>query len=143
MAEFKLVIADPKSGKTVQKEVKEAQATPLVGLKLSDKVSGDALGFSGYEFEITGGSDYCGFPMRKGITGLRRKSLLIGKSVGCAGFERKLRKKTQPRKRGGFRRKKTVCPEVIHEKISQINLKIVKHGAETLYVAKAETPAAA
>ena len=139
MAEFKLVISDPKTGKCIQKEVKETQADALLGLKITDKVKGDSVGFPGYEFEIRGGSDFCGFPMRKGLPGLRRKVLLIGKGVGCIGKERKLRKKTKPRERGGFRRKKTVCPETIHEQISQINLKVLSQGTDSLFeVPKAE-----
>ncbi len=143
MADFKLVIADPKSGKTVQKEAKEGSADALIGLKIKDKVDGSKIGFEGYEFEIRGGSDYCGFPLRKGILGLRRKSILIGKSVGCAGKERKLRKHTKPRSRGGFRCKKTVCPDVIQDKTVQINLKVLKAGKEPLFEAKAEEAKAA
>ncbi|MFA5142357.1 MAG: S6e family ribosomal protein [Candidatus Woesearchaeota archaeon] len=143
MAEFKLVIGIPEAKRTVTKAVKETQADPLIGLKIGDKVSGDKIGFDGYEFQITGGSDYCGFPLRQGISGLRRKSLLIGKSVGCAGKERKLRKHTKPRSRDGFRRKKLVCPEQIMEKTIQINMKVLKMGAAPLFEAKAEEPKAA
>lgn len=143
MAEFKLVIST-KEGKTIQKEVKDAQADTFMDLKIGDKVNGDNAGFEGYEFQITGGSDYCGFPMRKGLLGTRRKALLVGKGVGCLGKERKLRKKTKPRKRDGFRRKKTVCPELIHDKISQINLKVLKVGKNSLFeVPKEEAPAEA
>lgn len=143
MAEFKLIISS-KEGKTVQKEVKESQAEVFMGLKIGDKVNGSEFGFEDYEFEIRGGSDYCGFPMRKGLPGTKRKAILVGKGVGCAGKERKLRKKTLPRKRDGFRRKKTVCPEVIHEKITQINLKILKVGKESLFEApKTEETASA
>jgi len=142
MVEFKIVISDPKSGKSIQKELKDAEANALLGLKLTDKVSGDDIGFEGYEFEIRGGSDFCGFPMRKGLPGTRRKALLLGKGVGCAGMERKLRKKTKPRRRDGFRRKKTVCPETIHETISQINLKVVKAGKVSLFEAPAAEVAA-
>ena len=138
MAEFKLVISDPKTGKSVQKEVKDETASVLLGLRLTDKVNGNDIGFTDYEFEIRGGSDFCGFPMRKGLPGTRRKVLLIGKGVGCSGKERKLRKKTKPRKRHGYRRKKTVCPETIHEQISQINLKVLKAGKDSLFETKEE-----
>ncbi|MBS3113039.1 30S ribosomal protein S6e [Candidatus Woesearchaeota archaeon] len=142
MAEFKLVISG-KEGKTLQKEIKESEADVFIGLKIGDRVEGANLGFEGYEFEIRGGSDYCGFPMRKGLSGTLRKSLLMGKGVGCLGKERKLRKKTLQRNRGGFRRKKTVCSEVIHEKISQINLKILKTGKSSIFEVPAteEAPA--
>ena len=43
MAEFKLVISG-KEGKTVQKEVKEAQADTFMNLKIGDKVKVDEAG---------------------------------------------------------------------------------------------------
>lgn len=119
MAEFKIVIADTKSGKCYQRVLNEQQSAALIGLKIGDNVKGDAIGLAGYEFQITGGSDYCGFPMRKGISGFRKR-ILAGKSVGF----RALRK--------GERKRKTVCGETIHEKIVQVNLKILKEGTEKL-----------
>lgn len=131
MAEFKLVISDPKTGKSYQKEVKEAQARPFVGMKIGDTVKGEVIDLTGYEFEISGGSDHCGFPMRKGIMGLRKK--VLGKnSVGIKKHKFK-----------GTFRKKTVCGKTIHENISQINLKVIKEGKKKLadeFGAKAEAP---
>lgn len=131
MAEFKLVIGI-KSGKSVQKEVKDAAAKALIGKKIGDKVSGDDIGFAGYEFELTGGSDYCGFPMRKDVQGASRKRILAIVGVG-------LKKKGK-----GVRQRKTVCGNTVHAKISQINLKVLKEGKEKLDVpakAEAEAPA--
>lgn len=125
MAEFKLVIG-MKSGKCAQKEVKDASAKALLGKKIGDKVSGDELGLAGYEFEITGGSDYCGFPMRKDVQGAARKRILAVVGTG-------LKKKGK-----GIRQRKTVCGNTIHAKISQVNLKILKEGKEKL-----DTPAKA
>ena len=76
MAEFKVVIADPKKGKSYQKEVKEDSAKGFLGLKIGDKVKGELLDLAGYEFEITGGSDYAGFPMRADVPGAARKRIL-------------------------------------------------------------------
>jgi len=125
MAEFKLVIG-LKSGKCVQKEVKEAQAKPLVGKKIGDKVSGDEIGFAGYEFELTGGSDYCGFPMRKDVQGPARKRILAIVGVGLK------------KKGNGVRQRKTVAGNTVHLKTSQINLKVLKEGKDKL-----DAPAAA
>ncbi len=125
MAEFKLVIGT-KSGKCVQREAKEDAAKPLIGKKIGDKISGDALGLAGYEFEVTGGSDYCGFPMRKDVQGTARKRILAISGVG-------LKKKAK-----GVRQRKTVCGNTIHAKISQVNLKVLKEGAEKLDAAKKE-----
>ena len=140
MVDFKLVISDGKSGKTVQREVKDTDGSYFLNKKIGDKVDGNSFGLSGYEFEVTGGSDYCGFPMRKGISGIKRKKILTLKSLGFKGAAkgRTKKKKKQKPKRKGLRRKKTVCGEVIHEKISQINLKVLKVGKEGLFEAKVE-----
>ena len=119
MASFKLCISDPSTGRTFQKEVKDSMANPFLGLNIGEQVKGDAMELSGYEFQITGGSDYCGFPMRKGILGQRKKITILG-GIGFKGAGK------------GIKRRKTVCGHKIHERISQINLKVTKPGAKKL-----------
>lgn len=114
----KLCISDPSSGKTFQKEVKENVGV-FLGLNIGDTVKGDSFELSGYELQITGGSDYCGFPMRRGILGQRKKITILG-GVGFRGDKK------------GIKKRKTVCGHKIHERISQINLKIVKAGTRKL-----------
>ena len=128
--ELKLVFGT-KDGKSYQKEVKDADVESLYNKCIGDTVSGDELGFSGYEFLVTGGSDKCGFPMRKGIQEARKK-VLIGKSVGFCGKKRKLGKKTVRKNQNGLVRRRTVCGEMITKIIHQINLKVVKEGAQQL-----------
>lgn len=118
--EFKAVIG-AKDGKSYQKAVKGNEAEALLKKSIGDKVSGEELGFAGYEFLITGGSDNCGFPMRKGIVFLRKK-IMTGKGVGFSGKDRN--KKNQP----GLLKKRTVCGEAITKSISQVNLKVLKEG---------------
>ena len=84
MASYKLCIADPKKGKSYQKEVKDAEAAPFVGMKIDEIVKGDLIGMHGFEFKITGGSDKCGFPMRHGILGIRKRINIYG-GVGFKG----------------------------------------------------------
>ena len=130
MPSFKLTIADPKTGKCYQKEVKEQQASPFIGLKIGESMKGDVFDMPGYEFLITGGSDYCGFPMRRGILGIRKKVSLLG----GVGFRRAAK---------GMRRRKTVCGHKINENIVQINLKVAKEGSKKLtdvFGAKEEAP---
>ena len=121
MVSFKLCISDP-SGKTFQKEVKDAQAMAFVGLNIGENVKGELIDAAGYEFQITGGSDYCGFPMRSGILGLRKKITIYG-GTGFRGDSK------------GIKKRKTVCGHKIHDKISQINLKVAKTGAKKLHEA--------
>jgi small subunit ribosomal protein S6e len=117
MSEFKLVIGQ-KDGKSMQKTIKDHEAEALMGLKIGDKVAGDKIGLHGYEFEISGGSDYCGFPMRKDLPGTGRKSILMTRGVGMKEGLRGMRK--------------SVCGNTIHQKISQINLKILKAGKDPI-----------
>ena len=139
MAEFKLVLGS-KDGKCYQKEVKGGEADNLLKKRIGDTISGDAIGFMGYEFQITGGSDKCGFPMRKGIQEPRKK-VLIGGSVGFSGKKRKLRKKTKPTKQKGLVKRRTVCGEMITKIIHQINMKVLKEGSAPLgEEAKEEAP---
>ena len=132
MAKFKLVLGT-KSGKTFQREVEGPEAEHFLKKSIGDTVSGDGAGFAGYEFEVTGGSDKCGFPMRKGIQ-THRKRIRTGEGVGFSGKNRN--KKTQK----GLVKKRTVCGETITRIIHQINLKVTKEGKDSLE-AKEEAPA--
>lgn len=132
MVDFKVVIG-MKGGKSLQKELKGDEAEALHNKRIGDKISGESLGFPGYEFLVTGGSDKCGFPMRKGIQQPRQKIFLKGRTVGFSGKDRN--KNSQP----GLTVKKTVCGERISKIIHQVNLKVLKEGSQPLVEAKAES----
>lgn len=119
MVSFKLVIGT-KQGKCLQKEITEPDANVFLGKKIGDKIAGETIGFTGYEFQITGGSDYAGFPMREDIPGVGRKRILAVEGIGL----KKIAK--------GIRVRKTVCGNTIHPKIVQINLKVTKEGTTPL-----------
>ena len=119
MPSMKAVIG-MKDGRSVQKEVSETDTKGFLSKKIGDVVKGEVFGLSGYEFEVTGGSDYCGFPMRKDVAGFQRRKILAVEGVG-------LKKEAK-----GIRIRKTVCGNVIHPKTAQINLKVVKEGSEPL-----------
>ena len=119
MAEFKLNIADPKTGKCYQRTIGEPSIESFIGLKMGEKINGDSFDLKGYEFEITGGSDSAGFPMRKGVQTARKRVL----AERGAGFRKVIK---------GLKRRKTVCGETITNKMIQINLKILKHGEQKL-----------
>ena len=116
---FKLVVSDPKTKKTYQKEVSEKESG-LLNRKIGDKVKGEFLGLTGYELEITGGSDKQGFPMRPNIQGFARKRVIL---TGTPGFHPKHK---------GERRRKSVRGNVISEEIVQVNTKVVKYGTKGL-----------
>lgn len=121
MVEFKLNIGDPKTKKILKKDLKDTETKPLMGLKIGDKVKGELLELPGYELEITGGSDFAGFPMRKDVMGNQRKRILIVKGVG-------IRKNAD-----GNRRRITVAGNTVHDKTTQINMKVVKYGKAPLF----------
>lgn len=121
MAEFKLVLSR-KDGKSFQRVVKDKDAQALLKKSVGEKISGKDIGMEGYEFEIRGGSDKCGFPMRKGILQSRQKITIKGKGVGFSGKDR------NKKKQKGLRKKKTVCGERISSSIVQVNLKILNEG---------------
>jgi len=128
MANFKIVISDQKTGKSYQQELKDESADKLLGLKINDTVKGDDIDLPGYEFEITGGSDNCGFPMRSDVSGTSRKRILsVGGVVGIKNDDK------------GKRIRKTVCGNTIHNNSVQINLKITKYGKKTLDAENKET----
>jgi small subunit ribosomal protein S6e len=129
MADFKLVIANPKTGKCVQKEIKAPDSNYLIGKKIGDSLDGNHIGLKGYEFLVTGGSDYCGFPMRSDVK-VQRKRILTVEGIGI----KKVAK--------GIKQRKTVCGNAINEKTVQINLKITKEGETPLFTEakKEESP---
>jgi len=143
MVEFKIVIGS-KDGKCVQKEVKDDDAKHFVGLKIGDKVNGELLGLTGYEFEVTGGSDNAGFPMRKDIPGSARKKILAISGVGVNNKKKyRCRKKKGLRTMEGMRQRKTVAGNTIYDGTAQINLKVLKAGKQPLIEAPAPAEATA
>jgi small subunit ribosomal protein S6e len=133
MAEFKLVISNPKSGRSFQKEVKDDLAKALFGKKVGETFKGEVIDMPGYEFKLAGGSDNAGFPMRQDVSGSLRKKIVAFSGVGV---HNKLRK-PNPKKKGwrtmkGMRLKKTVAGNTVYDKTAQLNLVVVKRGKDPL-----------
>ena len=113
MANFKIIISDPTTGKSSVTEVKENQAQPLVGLKIGELFDGTIIGATG-KVMITGGSDRAGFPMRTDVSGGAKKYVLLTKGVGFSTAER------------GEKRRKVVRGNIITEEIYQLNAVLVR-----------------
>jgi len=128
MAEIKIVIGDPKTGKSHQVVVEAEKSKALMGLKIGDTIKGDVIEFQGYEFRITGGSDNAGFPMRKDVEGASRKRILAVSGVG-------LKKKGK-----GVRQRKTVAGNTITQNTAQINVVVVKHGKKPIGASDEKAP---
>lgn len=124
--DIKLTISDSKTGKSYKRELKGQDSKVLIGKKIGDIVKGDNIGFSGYEFQITGGSDDCGFPMRRDVEGITRRKIYSVKSKGIRIAEK------------GIKLRKTVAGNTIGVKTSQVNMKIAKEGKEKFAEEKKE-----
>src|SRR5207245_11459725 len=72
LAEFKAVIADPKSGKSYKRDITGHYANALIGKKIGEDLDGLYVGLPGYKLQITVGSDKDGFRMRHDMTGPSR-----------------------------------------------------------------------
>ncbi|MBI2184881.1 MAG: 30S ribosomal protein S6e [Thaumarchaeota archaeon] len=108
MPEYKLIVSDPKTGKSEVKELKGAEASIFTGLKIGDTVDLSSIGVKG-KVKVTGGSDKAGFPMRADVLGGVKRRVLLTKGVGYqTGSE-------------GEKRRKLVRGNTITEEIYQVN----------------------
>ena len=117
MAEIKCVIGDTKTGKSFQKPIDSAH---LNGRKIGDSVPGSIFELTGYELQVTGGSDNAGFPLVKSLEGSGRKRALLHGGVGV-----KIKRK-------GMSKRKTIRGNTISDTTAQVNLKVIKHGTKTV-----------
>jgi small subunit ribosomal protein S6e len=121
MVEFKVVVSDPKEGKSYQLAVSGQHANVLVRKKIGDEVDGMFLGLPGYKVKITGGSDKDGFPMRPEVHSAARKKMLVSESIGY-----------QPTDYPGKRKKVMLRGGEISPEIVQINTKVIQHGPKPI-----------
>jgi len=119
MAIFKIVVNDPKSRKSVQKDVEQDDVVGIIGKKIGDEFNGDLIGFDGYTLQITGGTDKDGFPMHPDLNGTMRRKLLLTEKPGYRPDSK------------GKRRRKMVAGNTIGDSIVQINVKVVEEGKKS------------
>ncbi len=130
MVDFKVVVSDPRDGKSYQLTVSGQHANVLVRKKIGDEVDGMFLGLPGYKVKITGGSDKDGFPMRPEIRTAGRKKLLVAESIGY-----------QPTDYPGKREKVSLRGGEISPEIAQINTKVITPGPKPIAELVPATPA--
>ena len=116
MADFKVVVSDPETGDTFQRDVEGQDANRFLGRALGDEEDGGAVGLDGFTLELTGGSDKAGRPMRADVPGTNLKELL---STGGVGYKPN---------RDGERKRITVRGGEISEDTVQINAKVIDGG---------------
>ena len=116
MADFQVVVADPDSGATYQRDVDGQDANRFVGRSIGEEVDGGAVGLDGYTLELTGGSDDAGRPMRGDVSGPNLNEVLLD---GGTGYEPS---------RDGERKRVTVRGGEVSEATAQLNVKITERG---------------
>ncbi len=115
-----VVINDPKTGKSYQKEISKEERANFIGRKVGSEIDGGVIGLVGYKLVITGGTDKDGFPIYKELELNGRKRLLL--SYGpCFRPKRK-----------DLRKRRLVRGNVIDVDIAQINCKVIKYGEKPL-----------
>lgn len=120
MASFTVVVGDPESGQSYQLDVEGQSGNRFLGRAIGDTVDGGAVGFHGYELEITGGSDDAGRPMRSDVRGPALREVLL---TGGTGYHPQ---------RDGERRRITVRGSEISDETVQINTTITGRGEESI-----------
>ena len=111
---IKIVVSDPKSGRSKGIELSEERAVAFVGRHVGEQIDGSAVEMPGYKFRISGGSDTSGFPLDRSIQGSGKMKLLrpIGGSKNKGTYERK-----------------TVRGGVISADTAQVNVVVTEYGA--------------
>ncbi|VVC02351.1 30S ribosomal protein S6e [uncultured archaeon] len=115
-----VVISDTKDGKSYQAEVSKDKESVLIGHKIGESLDGGAFGAAGYTFQITGGSDQAGYPMRADVSGPRRTQVLLANGPGYISTA------------NGARRNRNVRGNTISDEIQQVNLKVASAGTKPL-----------
>ena len=119
MADFKVVVADPKT-KSYQFDVTGADANKLIGKSIGESVDGAIAGLPGYTLKITGGSDKSGMVMRPDLPGPKRQRLLVANGTGYSPVAKGVRRRK-------MMRGKEIAPDII-----QINTVVVEYGDKTI-----------
>ena len=119
---MQIVVSDPETGKTYQKEIEDKKAKALHDKKIGEEVEGSLIDLKGHSFRITGGSDKQGFPMKRGVKTTERRKLLLEGGTGHRAQE------------PGQRKRKTVRGEIVSEETQQLNLKVTDKGKKKLAV---------
>lgn len=113
VAVFKAIVSD-KSGKSINREIKDKEAQPLVGSKIGDLMDSSVLGISGGKFKITGGSDKSGTAMRKDVHGGVKKYVLLSRGTGMRSNKE------------GIRIRKLIRGNIVTDEIYQLNCLLIE-----------------
>ena len=117
---MKIVLADPKTGKSYKIELDAVKEKDMYGKAIGMEIDAEMVGLSGYTMKITGGSDKSGFVMKGDLPGPAKRKILGASGVG---FAPKIK---------GQRRRKFIRGGEISADTAQINAKIISYGDKTI-----------
>lgn len=120
MADFKLVVSDPKTGKAYNIDITGPKSNKFIGTVIGSEVDGESAGLPGYKLMITGGSDKDGIPMREDLPGQSRRKVLV---AGGIGFHPESE---------GMRKRKLLRGNEVSGDLVQVNAKITGYGPKPI-----------
>ncbi len=115
---MKIVVSDPKSGRSKGMEVAADAAATLVGRHIGESIEGSAFGLGGYKLKVTGGSDSSGFPLNRSIQGTGKVKIM--RLLADSG-----------KSKGQYRRE-SVRGGIISQDTAQVNLSILEYGEKPI-----------
>ena len=120
MADFQVILSDPRAGVSYKIDATGGQAGAFIGKSIGEQITGEALGFSGYSIQITGATDKTGTPARRDLPGTGRRRLLLSEGTGFHPTY------------NGQRVRKSIRGSEITGDFVQINAKVVEYGSKDL-----------
>lgn len=142
-----LVISDGKSffGTGLSMEILLSDAkhrSALYGRRIGEIIDGKDIGFAGYEFKITGGTDKYGFMHHPGVEGTELKKIILRAPPGIRFTRFKKEKRDGGHKfidLRGIPRKKTVRGNTISEVTRQVNMIVISRRGQSIKGMKKES----
>jgi len=117
---MKMVLADPKTGKSYKIDIDAAKEKTIVGKSIGMEMDAGFVGLAGYTLKITGGSDKSGFVMKGDLPGPAKRKILGATGVG---FSPKI---------NGQRRRKFIRGNEISADTAQVNAKLIGYGGKSI-----------
>ena len=109
-----LIISDPETGTSQKVELEDSRMAPLMGKRIGEVIDGTVADLSGYQIQLTGGTDKDGIPMRPDVHGMAKSRIVLSGGVGY-----------KPKKKGE-RKRVVVRGNTVSAETTFLNFKIVE-----------------
>jgi len=125
-------LQNPATGAQMKVDTDDQQKIrSVIDKSVGDEVNGDDIGYPGYTFKITGGSDRQGFPMKPGVAVNSRVKLLLAR--GSVGYRKHIGRK-------GERKRRTVRGAIVASDIVVLNMVVVRSGEQKIEELEVQHP---